>query len=394
MDVTELKKMRRNLTRFLQRFAPCIKTRPSQKHLQTYVHGQISRLARKSVEPIALDAGVPPRTLQKFLAEHRWNEVAVAKKIRQIVRRDHRDENAIGIIDETSFPKKGDKTACVQPQYCGATGKTDNCVVSVDLAYAAGDFHTLVDSDLYLPEETWHENRTRCRAAGIPDHVVYRPKWQIALDIIKRSLDDGITMKYLTADELYGGTAAFRHGVATLGLTYVVEIPRDVPGWTEGRLKKGKVACRVDELWRRGGPRWQMFHLKDSEKGPLVWEVRVARFSVREVGIPTAAQWLIVARNVLTGEVKYFLANASAEVSMETLLHVAFSRWRVERLFEDAKGQVGLADFEVRNYLPLMRHLILSMVSVLFLMKESARVGEKKHLVECPANPFGCRGAA
>jgi len=394
MDITELKQMRRNLDRFLRRFSSCIKTKPSREHLRTYVRGQVGELERKSVEPIAMEAGVPPRTLQKFLAEHCWDEAAVAKKVRRIVRRDHGDENAIGVIDETSFPKKGDQTACVQPQYCGATGKTDNCVVAVDLAYVARDFHALIDSDLYLPEDSWDKDRTRCRAAGIPDHVGYRPKWQIALDLLQRSLGDGVAMKYLTADELYGGTAAFRHGVAKLGLTYVVEIPRDVRGWTAGRLKQGKDACRVDELWRRGGPKARMFHVKNTEKGPLVWEARAARFSVCEKDLPTEAQWLIVARNVLTGEVKYFLANAAEDTPVETLLHVAFSRWHVERLFEDAKGQVGLDHFEVRKYRPLMRHLILSMVSLLFLMTEAGRVGGKKCVVERRADSARGRGAA
>lgn len=414
MKTQGLKEIRKNLDVFVEEFDDCIKTAPSRRHLRTYVGGQISNLDRKSIEPIALDAGVAPRTLQEFMESHRWNEQQVASRLREIIMRDHADENAIAVIDETGYPKKGGKTACVQRQYCGATGKRDNCVISVNLTYATEDFHALIDSDLYLPEETWHDNRRRCRIAGIPDEVVYRPKWQIALELLDRSLADGVGCKYLTADELYGGCSAFRSGVAERGLIYLVEVPCDTHGWTQkprivspdassgtGRprtrpyLAPGrKRARRVDKLWRRGGPKWEMFHVKDTEKGPVVWEVRTTRFYANADGFSGAELWLIVARNRLDGEVKYFLSNAPREARIEELLYVAFSRWRIERCFEDAKGQVGLDHFEVRQYRPLLRHLVLSMVSLLFLMRETKRLRKKKSLVESPPGAASGRSAA
>ena len=124
---------------------------------------------------MALEAGVAPRTLQEFLGLHQWDHEKMRRRVQQIVARDHADENAIALIDETSFAKKGNKTVGVQRQWCGSTGKTDNCVVSVHLGYATGNFHALLDGDLYLPE-SWHADRQRCREAGIPDEVVYRPK--------------------------------------------------------------------------------------------------------------------------------------------------------------------------------------------------------------------------
>ncbi len=414
MDIEAFRKSRRNLDLYVREFDACIKTAPSRKHLRTYVGGQISHLERKSVEPIALEAGVAPRTLQEFLEIHKWDQDKVRRRVQELIMRDHGDPNAIATIDETSYPKKGDKTAGVQRQYCGATGKTDNCVVSVDLGYVAGDFHSLADSDLYLPEKTWHENRDRCRAAGIPDDVVYRPKWKIALDLLERSIENGMRFRYLTADELYGRCADFRKGVADMGLAYVLEVPCDTRGWTnrprviESKAYSGrgrprtrarlssaaKSACRVDRLWKRGGPAWEAFHIKDTEKGPVVWEVRACRFFVAEDNLPATEGWLMIARNVLDGEIKYFLSNAPKESPTELLLHVAFSRWRIERNFEDAKGQVGLDHFEVQHYLPLIRHLVLSRVSLLFLMKETKRLREKKPLVERTPSAHGGRGAA
>jgi SRSO17 transposase len=351
--------------------------------LRTYVEGQIGDLPRKSIEPIALAAGKAPRTLQEFLGMHRWDHDAVRRRVQRLVMRDHADDNAIAVIDETSFAKKGNKTAGVQRQYCGSTGKKDNCVVTVHLGYAAGDFHALLDSDLYLPEESWHANRERCREAGIPDEVTFRPKWQISLDLLDRAMANDVRLKYLAADEAYGRCEKFRAGVDRRDLLYVVEVNRSQYGWTPQALAKRPAglpepdARRVDQLWKRGGPSWTLFHIKNTGNGPVVWEARATRFVPREEKQPGKECWLIVARNVLDGEVKYFVSNAPADASVEVLLHVAFSRWHIERVFEDAKGEIGLDHFEVRRYLPIMRHLILSMVSFLFLMQETQRLQKK-----------------
>ena len=404
VTIDELKKVRQNLSHYLRQFAGCIKTRNSRAHFRTYVSGQIGDLPRKSVEPIALAAGVAPRSLQEFLGIHRWDHDAVRRRVQEIVMRDHADDNAIALIDETSFVKKGDKTAGVQRQYCGASGKKDNCVVTVHLGYTAGDFHALIDGDLYLPQASWDEDRQRCREAGIPDEVAYRPKWQIALDLLDRAMNNGVRFKYLAADEWYGRTEGFRAGVDARGLRYVVEVDRSQLGWTRcpkvvvpgasgrgrppsaPRLAKGAAAARrVDALWKRGGPSWECFHIKNTHKGPVVWEVRAVRFFPCEYTLPACECWLMVARNVLDGEVKYFLSNAPADTPVEVLLHVAFSRWRIERVFEDGKGEIGLDHFEVRQYRPLMRHLILSMVSFLFLMQQTQRLQKKRLLDHLPS---------
>ena len=277
------------------------------------------------------------------------------------------------------------------------------------------DFHALIDSDLFLPEHTWGEDRDRCRAAGIPDEVVYRPKWRIGLDLLARSWAQGVRLEWLVADEDYGQCHLFRQEVASYGVWYVVEVPCSLKGWTHrpptmgagtrsrstGRLVRrerlagwAKPSRRVDQLWQRGGPSWEAFHVKDTDKGAVVWEVRVSRFCPWEEGLPGPEQWVLVARQVLTGEVKYFLSNAPQDTPLTQVIQVAFSRSHIERLFEDAKGQVGLDHFEVRKYQPLMRHLVISMVSLLFLVRQTPRSGGKKGLVECAPAPAGrCRAA-
>lgn len=403
IELDDLKRLRRELSSFLRKFAVCIKTKRSRSHLATYVSGQISDLERKSVEPIALAAGVAPRTLQEFLGLHRWDHEAVRQKVQQLVMRGHADPHAIALIDETSFAKKGDKTAGVQRQYCGATGKKDNCVVTVHLGYTAGDFHALVDGDLYLPQAAWHEDRARCQEAGIPDTVVYRPKWQIALDLLDRAMDNGVGFRYLAADEWYGRIEKFRAGVDARGLWYVVEVDCSQLGWTQypkAVVSEGRKAGapspaprRVDALWQRGGPSWEQFHIKNTEKGPVVWEVRAIRFFPCEYQQPAKECWLMVARNLLAQEIKYFLSNAPADTPVETLLHVAFSRWHIERIFQDGKGEIGLDHFEVRKYHALIRHLVLSMVSFLFLAQQTQWLQKKRRMDHLPS-PLCRRGAA
>ena len=201
MDATEIAGFESELVGFLCEFDDCFGRSEPREHLRTYVSGQLSALQRKSVEPIALAADVPPRTLQRFLESIEWDEERLRDKSQQIVARDHADPDAIGVVEETGHPKKGIHTAGVKRQWCGNTGKVDNCVVSVHTGYVVGDFQCLLDSDVYLPED-WANDVPRRRAAYIPDDVTFRTKPEIALDQIRRCLDNGIRMAAWTFDEL------------------------------------------------------------------------------------------------------------------------------------------------------------------------------------------------
>ena len=395
MDANTIMMIRPALTEYLQEFDDCMGRVTNRSHLQAYVSGQLGDLDRKSVEPIADAAGVPPRTLQEFLSMLKWDEQAARDQVQRRVARRHAHPQGVGIIDETSFHKQGSQTACVQRQWCGSRGKKDNCVVSVHLGYVAGDFHTLIDGDLFLPEATWHENRTRCRTAGIPNDVVYRAKWEIALEQVRRALGNGIRFSWLTFDEGYGGKPPFLRDLDGLGQNYVAEIPVNFVGWTrppevlyrEHSRDKGPGRRRkLPRLKVRHTPAvevrniltwspvlrevdWEPYHVKDGAKGPMVWEAKRIPFWIKdENGLPSRPHHLIVARNVLKhAEVKFFLSNAPASTSVEVLLLVAFSRWRIERLFEDSKTELGMDHFEVRKYPSIVRHLILTCISHLFL---------------------------
>lgn len=412
MDREQVLGFRSDLRRFLRRFDRCFVNSRTRTHLLTYVAGQLGPMERKSIEPIALDAEVAPRTLQEFLGLLRWDEDLMRRRVCEIVQRDHGHEEAIAVVDETTVVKKGAMTAGVQRQYCGSRGKVDNCVATVHLGFVGGEFATLLDGDLYLPE-TWAEDEERRGKARVPSEVVYRPKWQIALDLLTRTLDTGVRFRWLTADEGYGRVTAFREAVGALGLTYVVEVPSTTMGWTspprleplprasepddmpKNRVRPGeRKARKVSALWERGGPSWKTYRVKETDKGPAVWEVRETVFHPQHEDLPGTRQRLLVAQDVMTGEVKYFLTNAPDSVPVKVLLTVAFSRWNIERNFEDAKGEVGLDHFEVRQYRAILRHLTISNVSLLFLAEQTKRLRGEKSLVDVLPSEArdGCAG--
>jgi len=421
MDAETILEIKPALTTFLHEFDGCFCQARTRLYLGVYVAGQLSDLDRKSVEPMADAAGVPPRSLQEFLSLFKWDAAALRERLQRRVAARHSDPNSVGVIDETSFAKKGDQTACVQRQHCGCLGKLENCVVSVHLGYVAGAFHALLDGELFLPDEAWHNDRARCRAAGIPDDVVYRPKWQIALEQVRRALGHGVRFAWLTFDEGYGGKPAFLRELAGLGQNYVAEIPVSFVGWTvpppvlyrdhardlalaTGRPPRGRPsrwprlkvkhtpACEVRDLLKhsplvRRIP-WQKYRVKEGTKGPFVWEAKCVPLWIKdENGLPDGPHPLLIARYVLKPEaVKFFLSNAPLSTPVETLLLVGFSRWPIERLFEDSKTELGLDHFEVRQYGAITRHLLLTCVSHLFLAEfVQPRRGKKSRADRLPS---------
>ena len=427
MDAQQMRQLRPKLKRFLDEFGDCFPRKDTRAHLPVYVSGQLSDIPEKSVEPIALSAGVAPRTLQEFLSQLQWDHDMMLDRLQGIVVRDHQGANSIGIIDETSDVKKGDKTPGVQRQWCGTAGKTENCIVTVHLGYACGDLHCLVHGELYLPE-SWARDRDRCREAGIPEDMIYRSKWEIALELYDHALGNGLHFDWLTFDEWYGSKPGFLRGLSARGQLFVGEVPRSFTGWLKpprvvtrayrknkrGRGRKTpRLATgssrpqRVDELLKQNELRtqaWQRWRIKDGDKGPMVWEIKHVLFYPKdENGMPGEPMHLIVARDVLNPtEMKFFVSNAPPDTTIQKMLLVGFSRWRVERCFEDQKGEVGLDQYEGRRYQGLKRHLILSAVSYLFLARTRQEFGGEKSRADgvpgayrdCSLNPVLVAGQA
>jgi SRSO17 transposase len=396
----------KSFSQYLQDFRRCFSNRRTFEHLKRYGRGLLSDLSRKSVEPIALACGCAVRTLQEFLAHHKWDHNLMRDEIQRRVVRDHlpapdapgRLNDGIGVVcrvEETSVAKKGDKTPGVQRQHCGASGKHDNGIVTVHLDVAYGPtFRTLLDSDLYLPEKTWHDKRDRCRAAHIPDHVVYRPKWQIAIEQVKRALGNGVRFDWMTFDEGYGMYPQFLYELDGLGQMYVAEVPPNFRCWPSYPAYNSPQApfvakeARNAVVWGKPfkGKPFKRFTLARQTTTPQVWEAKAAQVWLQKDGRYTEhtcrptdrTYWLIIARNVLTGEIKYFVSNAPPKAELQTLLKVAFCRWGIEHVFRVAKSEIGFDHFEGRSYLGLMRHMILCQLVMLFVAGQTLELREKK----------------
>ena len=385
MTAQQILSLKPALSRYLAEFDDCFAKHETRSHLKEYVQGQLSDLPRKSVEPMAHLAEVPPRTLQEFLSLSDWDQERLRGRVQQMVARDHGDDQAIGIVDESGHPKKGNKTACVQRQYCGNTGKIDNCVMSVHLCYATNDnqFRTMLDSELFLPETSWADPERR-EEAGIPGSVVYRAKHRIALELLDRALSNGVRFGWITADEWYAGKPVFIAGLEKRHQRFVLETPKNLMGWlhepcdAQERRSEVQDLCRYSRAMMRQP--WRRCHIKDTEKGAMVREIKAAAFWMLRDGVVAGPYWLMVARDVLNPqEVKYFVSNAAPGVPIEAILHVAFSRWPIERCLEDEKTELGLSHFECRKYVAVLRHLLITQVSHLFLSRECQRLRKKKY---------------
>jgi SRSO17 transposase len=397
MTGEELLRISEELEAYYSLYDECFSRSEGREMIRRFARGQLGPLERKSLEPIADVEGIEPRALQLFFSRREWDEEEALKRHQQRVACELSRREGIFIIDETSDAKKGQWTAGVARQYCGESGKIDNCIVSVHTVYACDDRHCLLDGDLFLPE-SWNPDETdavimrKRERAQIPEEIMHRPKTELAMKQIERALANGVLGSYVTADELYGGVPWWREKLAALGLIYVVEVPNRIYGWIgepQGPARSLKALAASHRRLRCGVKTKYITH--ETDKGPDVWECRRVWFTEQAEAAPKTKQTLLVARNVRTGEQKFFLSNAPRSMSTPACLKVAFSRWRVERCFEDCKGELGLNHAELRTYRGLHRHFILTAINYYFLQTRVREAGEKKSdgfaTRRCPADP-------
>ena len=359
--------------KYLGRYRDCFLQKRTMAHFDTYCRGLLSDLPRKSVEPIALEAGTAVRTLQEFLVTTRWDQERARDRLQHdlasaVAAIPTDSLGTVGVIDETSCQKWGDQTPGVQRQYLGCVGKVDNGIVTVHVGVAKGRFQALLDADLYLPQ-SWDEDRERCRAAGIPDEVVYRPKWRIALDQVVRLNDNGVSFDWLIFDEGYGAAVPFLRILNLVNQRFVAEVPVN---FMVRNLNSG-AARRVDErLTAAKAKAGRRYRLKHHTVADSVWRAVDAT-----VWAADHTQRLVVAINEATAEVKYFLTNATG-ASLARVLAVAFRRATVEHAFRLGKQEAGLMHYEGRDYTGLRRHLILALIVLGFVATHTERLrGEK-----------------
>jgi len=358
---------------YLQRYRHCFGQKRIAKHFDNYCRGLLSDLPRKSVEPIAIECGTAVRTLQEFLVTANWDhELArslLQQQVADMIGALSADSlGTVGVIDETSCVKKGDQTPGVQRQYLGCVGKVENGIVTVHIGVARGSFQALVDADLYLPE-SWDNDRSRCEDAGIPDDVVYRSKWRIAFDQVLRLHENGVRFDWLTFDEGYGSKVPFLSLLSMAGQKFVAEVP---VSFSVRRREHGPKQ-RADEVLSAATAKCgSRYRLKRATTQDQVW-----RATSVLIWVGGQRYRLVAAINEATAEVKYLVTNAT-DATEKQVLEVAFRRATIEHAFRVGKQEAGLMHFEGRQYLGLIRHLILALVVLGFVALHTERLrGEK-----------------
>jgi SRSO17 transposase len=326
-----------------------------RERVVAYLKGLLSDVERKNGWQLAEYAGDEhPYGVQHLLGRADWDAGAVRDDLRAYVREHLADPEGVLIVDETGFLKKGTKSAGVQRQYSGTAGRIENCQVGVLLAFAGRQGRTFLDRELYLPE-AWAKDTRRRKEAGIPQAIRFATKPALALRMIERALDGGVPAAWVTGDEVYGSDGKVRQALERRRQAYVLAVRSDQAVWVgfqQRRVKAlgGELSMEV----------WQRLSAGDGAKGPRWYDWACVRINCPEP--EEFARWLLVRRRTSDpDDLAYYLCGGPPATPVEKLVAVAGTRWAIEECIEAAKGEVGLAHYEVRSWTGWYRHLTLAL---------------------------------
>src|SRR5215218_5817676 len=368
------------------RLAPRFVRAEPRRRALAYLRGLLAPLERKNGWQLAEAAGDPtPDGVQDFLSRMHWDADAVRDDLRAYVVEHLGDPNAVLVLDETGFLKKGDKSAGVQRQYSGTAGRVENCQVGVFLGYAGRHGRALIDRALYLPER-WIGDPARCAAAGIPTGLALITKPQLGLAMLDRALEAGVPFAWLTGDSVYGADHRIRRRLEARQRGYVLAV-------TSGqRLGFGPVEAWLAKVTPQG---WRRLSAGDGAKGPRLYDWAYLPY---RGAAPGWQMGLLIRRSpAKPDDLAYYLTHAPEQTTLARLVRVAGTRWAIESCFEAAKGEVGLDHYEVRSWTGWHRHITLAMLAHAYLaVPRQAALGgsERARPHHRPAAPHRARSAA
>jgi len=376
-SLQEIGRWFQQLQQLHERIAPRFARKEPRHRALLYLQAILSEIPRKNGWQIAEQAKqANPYGMQRFLSSAVWDENGVRDDIRAFALEQLGKSGGIGIVDEFGMPKRGKKSAGVKKQHCGATGRVEGCQVGVILSYDTECGHMPIDWRLYVPED-WTEDRERCREAGIPDSLHYRPKWELALEMLKRAVRAGITFRWVVADTVYGQAVELRKWLEEQGTAHVLGIACNEPVCVQAEsgyllAEARDIVARLlqkEEDWHRLANGW-------GTKGPRMFDW--ARLPVVHGGVVDGAHFLLIRRCIDDPEVlSYYLAFAPPATTLQEMVLAIGARWHVEEDLQATKG-LGLDQYEVRSYTGWYRHITLVMLAYAFLV--SIRVHDESHL--------------
>ena len=340
------------------------RSEPRRRALE-YLKGLISSVERKNGWQLAEQSGdATPDGVQRLLSTYVWDADLVRDDLRTYVVEHLGDTDGVLVVDETGFLKKGTKSVGVQRQYSGTAGRIENCQIGVFLTYATAQGRVLLDRELYLPQ-VWAGDGERRREAGVPEEVRFQTKPQLAQRMLERAVEAGVPFGWVTGDEVYGTARNLRLWLEDAGIPHVLAIKSNEKLWA--LTDKGPRQARADQLAAGVEEcQWMRLSAGNGAKGPRVYDW--TRVVIRPLRSPGKGYWLLARRNIAQPEeLAYYVCFAPANTTLEDLVRVAGTRWTIEECFEEAKGQVGLDQYEVRKWEGWYRHITLAMLAHAYL---------------------------
>jgi len=370
---------------FLQPFIASLQTSERQTNARHYVQGLLSDLDGKDVESIAYLHDRDRQGLQRFIGQAEWAHQPLLTELVRQVAAELGEADAVLVFDPSAFPKKGTASVGVQRQWCGRLGKVDNCQVGIYLGYVSRREHALVDFRLYLPKE-WAKRKRRRREAGVPDAIRFQTRHEQILDILDER-GPQLPHGWIAGDDELGRSSWFRQQLRERNECYLLAVPsntavRDLtapdPPYAGCGGRPRVPFTRVDR-WCAALPAtaWQTVEVRDGEQGPVIVQIAWTLVQARTAGrVSDVAESLVVFREQQgdgTWKHDYLLSNAALDTPATEFARVFKAEHRIEECLQRAKGEAGLADYQVRTWEGWHHHQTLSLLATWFLTQETRR---------------------
>ncbi|HEV2125458.1 MAG TPA: IS701 family transposase [Chloroflexota bacterium] len=360
-QIAQITAWQEELNALHNRIAPHFPRPEVRSRAGRYLAGLLAPIERRNGWQLAEQLGErTPDGVQRLLRTARWDAEAVRDDLRSYVVEHLGDPEAVLVIDETGFLKKGIKSVGVARQYSGTAGRIENCQIGVFLAYASPRGRTFLDRALYL-SKAWVENQERRAAAGVPEDVPFATKGDLAQVMLERAFAANVPAAWVTGDEIYGNDGALRRWLESEGRPYVLAVARSHTVGQDG------VQVRAEALVERiPAEAWQRIEIGAGSKGPRIYDWACGRLPY--LTADGWGQWLVIRRSINDPEeMTFYRAYAREETPVTELARVAGTRWTIEEAFQRAKGEVGLDQYEVRRWEGWYRHVTLCLLAHAFL---------------------------
>jgi SRSO17 transposase len=373
-ELSTIRKGTQELAKLHARIAPRFRRAEVRTRARRFLEGLLAPVARKNGWQLAEELGERgPRGVQRLLGSADWDENAVRDDLRAYVSEHLGEANGVLVVDETGFLKKGKKSAGVARQYSGTAGRRENSQIGVFLLYASSLGAAFLDRELYLPEE-WTVDRVRSREAGIPDEVGFATKGELAQRMLSRAFAADVPAKWVVGDTVYGYDE-MRSWLEKQGRNYVLAVPETHLIWIAGEPQPvGLVAALLP------AEAWVVLSAGEGSQGPRLYEWAWLELAEEQEAGSDRGSWLLIRRSLSDPSKRaYYRVRGPAGTTLDEAVRVAGSRWNIEEGLEEAKGEAGLDQYEVRTWTAWYRHITLALLAhaVLVVMRAQGKKAQE-----------------